>query len=82
MIKGANLYVSGLPKSMTQKELENMFRPCGQIITSRILCDPQSGQSSDNNNCLIIIYHKSAVCFICYKNERHCALFMMALFLV
>uniref|UniRef100_UPI003FD38396 ELAV-like protein 2 isoform X5 n=1 Tax=Tachypleus tridentatus TaxID=6853 RepID=UPI003FD38396 len=38
-IKGANLYVSGLPKSMTQQELENMFAPYGRIITSRILCD-------------------------------------------
>lgn len=38
-IKGANLYVSGLPKSMGQPELEAMFGPYGRIITSRILCD-------------------------------------------
>ncbi|XP_059621848.1 ELAV-like protein 3 isoform X6 [Phlebotomus argentipes] len=38
-IKGANLYVSGLPKSMTQPELEALFSPYGRIITSRILCD-------------------------------------------
>lgn len=38
-IKGANLYVSGLPKSMTQQDLENLFSPFGRIITSRILCD-------------------------------------------
>lgn len=36
-IKGANLYVSGLPKSMTQPELEAVFSPFGTIITSRIL---------------------------------------------
>lgn len=42
-IKGANLYVSGIPKSMTQQELENMFEPFGRIITSRILCDNISG---------------------------------------
>ncbi|XP_055921634.1 protein elav [Eupeodes corollae] len=36
-IKGANLYVSGLPKSMTQPELEGVFSPFGTIITSRIL---------------------------------------------
>ena len=48
LIKGANLYVSGLPKSMTQRELESMFVPCGNIITSRILCDSQTG-------CLLII---------------------------
>lgn len=43
-IKGANLYVSGIPKSMTQQELENMFEPFGRIITSRILCDNISEQ--------------------------------------
>lgn len=36
-IKGANLYVSGLPKSMTQEDLEAIFQPFGAIITSRIL---------------------------------------------
>ncbi|XP_046406032.1 ELAV-like protein 1 isoform X6 [Ischnura elegans] len=38
-IKGANLYVSGLPKNLTQQDLENLFSPYGRIITSRILCD-------------------------------------------
>lgn len=36
-IKGANLYISGLPKSMTQQDLEVIFSPFGTIITSRIL---------------------------------------------
>lgn len=36
-IKGANLYISGLPKSITQDELETIFRPFGTIITSRVL---------------------------------------------
>jgi len=44
-IKGANLYVSGLPKSMTQQDLESMFRAYGSIITSRILCDNITGLS-------------------------------------
>lgn len=44
-IKGANLYISGLPKSMTQLDLEHSFNKCGNIITSRILCDPQTGIS-------------------------------------
>ncbi|GMS83323.1 hypothetical protein PENTCL1PPCAC_5498 [Pristionchus entomophagus] len=44
-IKGANLYVSGLPKSMTQRELVGMFSPFGQIITSRILSDNITGLS-------------------------------------
>ncbi|KAG8199358.1 hypothetical protein JTE90_011819 [Oedothorax gibbosus] len=42
-IKGANLYVSGLPKSMTQQDLEALFTPFGRIITSRILCDNITG---------------------------------------
>ncbi|XP_077295728.1 protein elav-like [Arctopsyche grandis] len=36
-IKGANLYVSGLPKHMSQQELEALFSPYGRIISSRIL---------------------------------------------
>lgn len=36
-IKGANLYISGLPKSMSQQDLELIFSPFGTIITSRIL---------------------------------------------
>lgn len=36
-IKGANLYISGLPKTITQDELEAIFRPFGTIITSRVL---------------------------------------------
>merc|ERR1719187_3178151 len=42
-IKGANLYVSGLPKHMTQPDLERLFSSCGNIITSRILCDNITG---------------------------------------
>ncbi|XP_070563722.1 ELAV-like protein 4 isoform X4 [Ptychodera flava] len=44
-IKDANLYVCGLPKNMTQKDLEEMFEPVGRIITSRILCDSVTGLS-------------------------------------
>ncbi|CAG0914833.1 unnamed protein product [Notodromas monacha] len=44
-IKGANLYVSGMPKSWTQTELESLFAPYGKIITSRILCDNLTGLS-------------------------------------
>merc|ERR1711944_349368 len=42
-IKGANLYVSGLPKHMAQPDLERLFISCGNIITSRILCDNITG---------------------------------------
>ncbi|KAK4474577.1 hypothetical protein MN116_000719 [Schistosoma mekongi] len=44
-IKGANLYICGLPKFMTESDLEKLFHPCGKIITSRILFDSSTGQS-------------------------------------
>ncbi|XP_067637067.1 ELAV-like protein 2 isoform X3 [Eurosta solidaginis] len=44
-IKGANLYVSGLPKNLSQPDLEALFASYGKIITSRILCDNISGLS-------------------------------------
>lgn len=43
-IKGANLYVAGLPRSLTQPELEKIFLPFGNIITSRILSDNVTGK--------------------------------------
>ncbi|KAL3319330.1 ELAV-like protein 2 [Cichlidogyrus casuarinus] len=44
-IKGANLYVSGLPKSMSHADLETLFSSCGKIITSRLLYDNKTGLS-------------------------------------
>ncbi|XP_048042444.1 ELAV-like protein 2 [Megalobrama amblycephala] len=44
-IRDANLYVSGLPKTMTQTELDQLFSPYGRIITSRILVDQITGVS-------------------------------------
>ncbi|XP_012678654.1 ELAV-like protein 1b isoform X1 [Clupea harengus] len=38
-IKDANLYISGLPKTMTQKDVEDMFMRFGRIINSRVLVD-------------------------------------------
>ncbi|KAL7724603.1 hypothetical protein ACLKA6_015863 [Drosophila palustris] len=51
-IKGANLYVSGLPKNMTQSDLESLFSPYGKIITSRILCDNITDACAESNNSL------------------------------
>jgi ELAV like protein 2/3/4 len=42
-IKGANLYVGGLPRHMTNHDLMELFAGCGQIITARILSDPNTG---------------------------------------
>ncbi|XP_046983001.1 ELAV-like protein 1 [Schistocerca americana] len=44
-IKGANLYVSGVPRNVTPAEFEKMFSRFGTIITSRILCDNSTGLS-------------------------------------
>lgn len=44
-IKGANLYVRNIPRTMTQNELEEIFSPHGEIIQSRILTDGGTGQS-------------------------------------
>ncbi|VDL59550.1 unnamed protein product [Hymenolepis diminuta] len=44
-IKGANLYICGLPRKMTQNELEDLFSHCGKIITARILYDNKTGLS-------------------------------------
>ncbi|THD29011.1 ELAV protein [Fasciola hepatica] len=44
-IKGANLYICGLPRKMTQPELEKLFSSCGHIITARILYDTKTGLS-------------------------------------
>jgi hypothetical protein len=45
-IKGANLYVSGLPKNITQTDLEAIFDSYGRIITSRILSDNLTGEKT------------------------------------
>ncbi|XP_054729194.1 protein elav isoform X2 [Anastrepha obliqua] len=55
-IKGANLYVSGLPKNMTQPELEAIFAPFGAIITSRIL--QNAGNDSQTKGVGFIRYDK------------------------
>lgn len=39
-----NLYISNLPLSMDEKELENMLQPFGQVVSTRILRD-YSGNS-------------------------------------
>ncbi|KAK2569753.1 ELAV-like protein 3 [Acropora cervicornis] len=41
-IKNANLYISGLPKTMTEQQLEMLFQKYGEIITSKVLKDENS----------------------------------------
>ena len=44
--------MSGLPKHLAQPDLERLFASCGNIITSRILCDNITGKlsSAQQNN--------------------------------
>ncbi|KAF7644208.1 hypothetical protein LDENG_00226040 [Lucifuga dentata] len=44
-IKDANLYISGLPRTLSQQDLEDMFTRYGHIINSRVLVDQGSGLS-------------------------------------
>ncbi|XP_057715758.1 ELAV-like protein 1a isoform X3 [Corythoichthys intestinalis] len=44
-IKDANLYISSLPRSMMQKDVEEMFSRFGRIINSRVLVDQSTGMS-------------------------------------
>lgn len=46
-IKDANLYVSGLPKSMSHKDVEDMFSRYGRIINSRVLADQSTGMTGE-----------------------------------
>jgi len=44
-IKGANLYVRGLPTACTSIELEQLFSPFGDVVQSRVLTDANTGIS-------------------------------------
>lgn len=46
-IKDANLYISGLPKAMSQKDVEDMFSRYGRIINSRVLVDQGTGTTGE-----------------------------------
>ncbi|NXD46507.1 ELAV2 protein, partial [Copsychus sechellarum] len=57
-IRDANLYVSGLPKTMTQKELEQLFSQYGRIITSRILVDQ------------VTVIHSKSISVLFFKKQN------------
>jgi len=56
-IRGSNLYVANLPRSMTQEELTNLFSPYGQIVNVKILMDSFTGLSK---GCGFILFAKKA----------------------
>lgn len=56
-IRGSNLYVANLPRSMTQEELTNLFSPYGQIVNVKILMDSFTGLSK---GCGFILFAQKA----------------------
>ncbi|UYV79657.1 ELAVL1 [Cordylochernes scorpioides] len=42
-IKNANLYIRGIPKSMSEEDVERLFAQCGKIIQCRLLKDELTG---------------------------------------
>lgn len=44
-VKGANLYVKNLSRTLTQEQLQDMFSPYGSIIQARIILDQNTAQS-------------------------------------
>ncbi|KAF6726279.1 ELAV-like protein 1 [Oryzias melastigma] len=59
-IKDANLYISGLPKNMTQKDVEDMFSCYGRIINSRVLVDQATGTTGMSRGVAFIRFDKRA----------------------
>lgn len=69
-IKGANLYVSNLPKSITLQDLETLFSPYGQIVTKRILHDKIAASQLKNLDEDIPVLSKG-VAFIRYDKRSY-----------
>ncbi|KFM62965.1 ELAV-like protein 2, partial [Stegodyphus mimosarum] len=44
-IKNANLYLRGIPKTMTEEQLEQLLSPYGEIIQCRVLKDATGGRN-------------------------------------
>lgn len=56
-IRGSNLYVANLPRTMTQEELTSLFAVYGEIINVKILMDSFTGLSK---GCGFILFAKKA----------------------
>nr|XP_020513440.1 ELAV-like protein 1 isoform X1 [Labrus bergylta] len=59
-IKDANLYISGLPRNLSQQDLEDMFTRFGHIINSRVLVDQASGSLGLSRGVAFIRFDKRA----------------------
>lgn len=45
VIKNANLYIRGIPKTMEEDQLKKIFEDCGEIIQCRMLKDDYTGEN-------------------------------------
>ncbi|CAL8365012.1 unnamed protein product [Arctogadus glacialis] len=59
-----NLYISNLPVSMDEQELENMLKPLGHVISTRILRDANGvsrgvgfARMESTEKCEVVIQH-------------------------
>uniref|UniRef100_A0A3P9D087 ELAV-like protein n=1 Tax=Maylandia zebra TaxID=106582 RepID=A0A3P9D087_9CICH len=59
-IKDANLYISGLPRTLSQQDVEDMFSHYGRIINSRVLVDQASGTARLSRGVAFIRFDKRA----------------------
>ncbi|KAJ0008624.1 hypothetical protein NQD34_016039 [Periophthalmus magnuspinnatus] len=68
IIKDANLYISGLPRGLSQKDVEDMFSRYGQIINSRLLIEQGTGTKGASRGVAFIRYDKRAEAEEAIKN--------------
>ncbi|XP_052789093.1 ELAV-like protein 1-B [Mya arenaria] len=47
LAKGYNIYVKNIPSTYTETDLDELFKPYGKIVTSKVLMDLQTGQSKN-----------------------------------
>lgn len=72
-----NLYISNLPLSMDEQELENMLKPFGQVISTRILRDSNGtsrgvGFARYDGSCLLYHFMNSIFRTIIVKVKWRC----------
>jgi len=42
---GKKLYVGNLPYSLNDQKMEELFKSCGEVVSSKVICDFDSGRS-------------------------------------
>ena len=62
-----NLYISNLPVSMDEQELESMLKSFGQVISTRILRDANGTSRGVGFARYLMVIE----CYACYPYARH-----------